>query len=180
MKQNYFARILFLALCLTVSTARSDITDLLVNDDNLLTTHERPRVAVAPSGSFVIAWADQRSGQSDIYFQRVSALGTRINSNQLVNLDTLGAWQAYPALGVASTGEYSIVWQDFRHSSYPYDPDIFLQRTDSGLTAVGENTSTFQFSGSIQRRFACRNRSRHTTAVSASGRSSGEHWRQDN
>ncbi len=140
MKQNYFPRVLCFALCLTVSMARADIIDLLVNDDNLLTTHERPRVAAAPSGSFVIVWADQRSGQSDIYLQRISASGTRINSNQLVNLDTLGAWQAYPALGVASTGDYSIVWQDFRLSSYPYDPDIFLQRTDSSLTPVGENT----------------------------------------
>lgn len=141
MKQNRLPHILFLALCLTVSVARADIIDLLVNDDNLLTTHERPRVAVAPSGSFVIAWADQRSGQSDIYLQRVAASGTRINSNQLVNLDTLGAWQAYPSLGVASTGTYSIVWQDFRQTSYPYDPDIFLQRTDSSLTPVGENSS---------------------------------------
>ncbi|MBK7141102.1 MAG: T9SS type A sorting domain-containing protein [bacterium] len=141
MKQNLIPRILLLSVLAIAPGAHADFVDLLVNDDNLATTHERPRVAVAPSGSFAIVWADQRSGQSDIYFQRISLAGTRINSNQLMNLDTLSGWQAYPALGAAASGQYTAVWQDFRNSSYPYDPDVYHQRTDSSGSPIGENIS---------------------------------------
>ncbi len=141
MKQHLFPRILLAAATLLAPGVKADFSDLLVNDDNVATNHERPRLAVAPSGSFVVTWADQRNGQSDIYLQRVSAAGTRISSNQLLNFDTLGAWQAYPAIGVAASGQYSTVWQDFRNSSYPYDPDVFLQKHDTALFPVGENNS---------------------------------------
>ncbi len=140
---NYakLSRMLLLATLTVGAEVRADIPDMLLNDDGLATIHERPRIAVAPSGSFSVAWADQRNGQSDIYLQRVSAQGSRIDANKLVNDDTLAVWQAYPAIGVAGGGEYSIVWQDFRNSSYPYDPDIYLQTTDSAVMLDSANRS---------------------------------------
>ena len=132
---------LLVAALLFGAAAKADINDLLLNDDNLATIHERPRIAVMPSGSFVVTWADQRNGQSDIFLQRVSATGARIDANKIVNDDTLTSWQAFAAIGVSASGEYSIVWQDFRNSSYPYDPDIFLGRTDSTVAFSDANVS---------------------------------------
>ncbi|MCP4549297.1 MAG: hypothetical protein GY835_22825, partial [bacterium] len=90
---------------------------------------------------FVIAWVDSREGSNDIYLQRFDIDGNAIEGNVRVNDDTIGAYQAEPALAVDRTGLYSLVWKDYRNGSYPFDPDVFYQRFDTALSPVDANAN---------------------------------------
>ncbi|MCP4538822.1 MAG: hypothetical protein GY832_16940, partial [Chloroflexi bacterium] len=118
---------LALAFCLP---AMADKSDFLVNDDGSGTEQKNPRIAVAGEDGFAIAWVDSREGSNDIYLQRFDIDGNAIERNVRVNDDTIGAYQAEPALAVDRTGLYSLVWTDSRNGSYPFDPDVFYQRSD--------------------------------------------------
>jgi hypothetical protein len=127
-------------LCgLTSGSARADKTDFLVNADNAIAEQDHPRVAVAANGDFVIAWVDRRSGTADIYIQRFMPDGTAVGANRQVNDDVAAAHQAEPALAVDLSGSYSLVWKDYRNGTYPFDPEIFLQRLDTSASGVGAN-----------------------------------------
>ena len=117
----------------------ADKADFLVTDDNSTVEQNHPRIAVAGNDGFVITWVDRRSGEADIYVQRFASDGTAIGGNRRVNDDTGDAYQAEPAIATDLTGYYSLVWQDYRNGVYPFDPDVFLQRLDTSVAAIGVN-----------------------------------------
>jgi len=145
-------------LCATVAftlvcclSARADKADFLVNDDGSGTEQKNPCIAVNGESGFVIAWVDSREGSSDIYLQRFDIEGNPLGDNTRVNDDTVGAYQSEPALAVDRTGLYSCVWKDYRNGSYPFGPDIYLQRFDTTLSAAGENSDmTTEFPDSLK------------------------------
>ncbi|KAA3632219.1 MAG: T9SS C-terminal target domain-containing protein [Calditrichaeota bacterium] len=114
-------------------------TDFLVNDDAGTATQNNPRIAVSYDRSFIITWVDSRNGSNDIYIQKYDTTGNRIGNNILINDDTTDSYQYEPAIDVDYDGYFSIVWKDFRNGSYPFDPDVYLQRYDSSLTLSGVN-----------------------------------------
>ncbi|MBD3257594.1 T9SS type A sorting domain-containing protein [candidate division GN15 bacterium] len=116
-----------------------ELQDFRVNDDGSGVEQNHPRIAVANDGSFAIVWEDRRAGVRDIYLQRFDADGVPIGSNRMVNDDAIDAYQSEPAVAVDLSGLYSVVWKDYRNSSYPFDPDIFFQRFDSAVSPIDAN-----------------------------------------
>ncbi len=100
--------------------------DFLVNDDNTDRFQGDPEVAMGEDGSFIIVWADERAGNSDIYAQRFLSDGTRIGANFLVNEIQVGN-QSQPALTLDRNGRIFCLYTDDRLGN----PDIFLTIFDT-------------------------------------------------
>src|SRR5206468_3639082 len=72
---------------------------------------QQPSVAVAPDGSFVVAWRSDRGGAgSDVYARRFNVDGSarggefRVNTNLTDNQDQ-------PAVAVDSDGDFVVAWR---------------------------------------------------------------------
>jgi hypothetical protein len=88
--------------------------------------------------SFVVAWADRRSGSGDVYAGRVTAAGTVQDGSGFV-LSNAADEQVLPAVAAAG-GTVLATWGDSRGSS----EDVYGARIDSGsvLDASGRVLST--------------------------------------
>ncbi len=77
---------------------------------------ERPRIAALSDGKFAVVWADRGAGNSEIFFQRFTAQGTKIAGDQGRPLnDKLSAGdQITPAVAgtAAGAGAFLVVWLD--------------------------------------------------------------------
>ncbi|MEO0091678.1 MAG: T9SS type A sorting domain-containing protein [candidate division WOR-3 bacterium] len=110
-----------------------------------------PFVARSLSGTFIVAWMDNRNSNFDIYAQRFDNLGNAIGSNFKVNDDIGTAFQGYPAVAINSTGDFIIVWEDKRNGN----TDIYLQRfNNNGIPMesnikVNNNNLTEQYSPTV-------------------------------
>jgi len=76
---------------------------------------ERPSVAAAANGDFVVVWASPGSPGTDsdpgsIQGQRYASSGTKIGSQFQVNTYTPGD-QDYPSVAAANNGDFVVVWQ---------------------------------------------------------------------
>jgi hypothetical protein len=107
-----------------------------VNDDAAGSSGlEHTSVAMGGDGSFVIAWADSRNGNSDIYFQRYNASGVAQGNNQRANDDAGQAEQRFLSIAMDGRGYFVIAWRDKRNDNY----DIYFQLYDSMGLAQGNN-----------------------------------------
>jgi len=93
------------------------------------------------TGSFVIAWQDQRNGSFDIYAQSVQADGTVRWAPEGVPVCTEAEDQTYPQIVApgptygAGSGDVVVAWQDYRKG---FEWDIYAQMvTVDGLVAPG-------------------------------------------
>jgi hypothetical protein len=77
-----------------------------------------PGVAVRPDGGFVVAWADFREGNYDIYAQRIDRNRTLVGSSFRVNDDALSSHQRVSSIAMDAGGRFVASWEDER------DPDI--------------------------------------------------------
>ena len=132
---------LLILLPITALSVPVEREDFKVNSDNGNYEQTDPRIAVAPDGSFVIIWIDKREGENNVYLQRFNTEGFPDGGNVKINDDVITAWQAQPALDAGISGQYGIVWQDFRTDGYPYNPDIMFQPLDSISTPIGANVN---------------------------------------
>jgi len=130
-------------------------TNFKVNDDTLFNYPMNPSVDISFDGSFVIAWADYRQENSEIYVQRYTADGTPIGSNFKVSY--LSAAMNYGSVVVYKpNGDFIICWGDageggmdnvlFKDMEYNLnseklygEPDIWAQQYLSDGTPIGEN-----------------------------------------
>lgn len=110
-------------------------TNFLVNDDLPASTQYWPCCARQADGSFIVAWADERNGNYDIYFQRFTPYGEKIGSNTRANDDTGIALQFLPEMTIVQDGSFIITWTDERS----YNRDIFAQRFMNDGTPSGQN-----------------------------------------
>nr|NQU93351.1 hypothetical protein [Bacteroidota bacterium] len=94
-----------------------------------------PTIASDPAGNFIIAWSDQRNGDSDIYGQRYSNAGSPIDENFLVNTDSSFTQQSFPCISVAPNGNFIISWTDRRNGN----DDVYAQRYLADGTPFGNN-----------------------------------------
>ena len=85
-----------------------------------------PTITSDDAGGAIVTWQDQRSGNADIYAQRISAAGTVQWTANGRALCTATGNQWYPTIAPDGAGGAIVTWQDQRGSSY----DIYAQRVD--------------------------------------------------
>ncbi len=93
-------------------------------------------IAMAPDGSFVVAWQSWYQDGSDdgIYAQRYNAAGEPVGSEFRVNTYTLG-YQSAPSIAMASDGSFVIAWQsDGQDGS---ENGVYAQRYNAAGEPVG-------------------------------------------
>ncbi len=92
-------------------------TALKINDDNTDKPQNSPSVSAAPDGGYWIAWADARSGDYDIYCQRLERGGNKVGVNFRVNDDFASALQRCSSIGREKNRRLLIAWEDERNTN---------------------------------------------------------------
>jgi hypothetical protein len=93
----------------------------------------RPKVAVAPAGSFVVIWQSVRDGDGyGIFGQRFDSAGARQAGEFQVNTYT-GAAQRIPRVAMDDAGKLVVAWQSNREGAGGYG--IFARRFDAAGVA---------------------------------------------
>jgi hypothetical protein len=86
-----------------------------------------PQITSDGSGGAIITWYDYRSGNYDIYAQRITANGEPLWTANGVAICTADNSQLYPQITTDGSGGAVITWQDYRSDNY----DIYARRIDS-------------------------------------------------
>jgi hypothetical protein len=87
-----------------------------------------PTIVSDGAGGAIVTWYDLRSGNNDIYAQRVNAVGVPQWTANGVALCTAANIQAYPTLVSDGAGGAIVTWEDYRSgTSY----DIYAQRVSA-------------------------------------------------
>jgi hypothetical protein len=86
-----------------------------------------PHLVSDGSGGAIITWEDHRSGNTDIYAQRVNALGVVQWTSDGVAICTATGGQLSPQLASDGSGGAIITWYDYRGTS----SDIYAQRVNA-------------------------------------------------
>lgn len=121
-----------------IEIVKKTITDdFLVNDDVGSTDQFVPSISMDAAGNFVIVWYDFRNDNWDIFFQRYNSAGTALGGNTKVNDDTTNSSQEHPSISMDATGNFVIVWSDYRNND---NYDIYFQRYTSTGGALGSNS----------------------------------------
>ncbi len=97
-----------------------------------------PSISMDRNGNTVIVWIDDRNGlrNSDIYLQRYDSTGIAQGANLKVNDDVGTVGQYYPSVSIDKSGNFVVVWMDYR---YGLDSDIIGQRYDRNGSPLGTN-----------------------------------------
>jgi hypothetical protein len=126
-------------VCIRTSThAGRWMPAAIVDDGQGKAYASTPDIVALPRGGYVVVWKDYRTGESDIYAQRVNDRGEKIGSNMRVNDDTTHRWQRLPRIVVSAAG-IIVVWEDYRNDPGNQIGDIFAQRMDLQMHRVGRN-----------------------------------------
>ena len=119
-----------------------------VNDDAGIVDQIAPSILIDVAGNFVIVWHDFRNANWDIYYQRYTSTGGALGVNTKVNDDAGGDFQMIPKISMDVTGNFVIVWQDFRNINW----DIYYQRYTSTGTALEANIKVNDDVGSMHQK----------------------------
>lgn len=107
--------------------------DSAVNDPVCVATanQEAPAMTTDGQGGAIVAWGDKRSGNADIYVQRISgASGAALWTAQGVALCTAVGEQSYPSIISDGNGGAIVVWTDQRSGN----KDIYAQHVNASGT----------------------------------------------
>ena len=105
-----------------------------INDSSIPYTTWSPALSSGLDGKFVVVWRDTRWG-NNIYARRFDSEGNPLGSSFKVNDDDGSTLHESPKVSVGLSGNFVIVWEDFRNT----DADIYAQRFDLSGTKLGEN-----------------------------------------
>jgi hypothetical protein len=86
-----------------------------------------PRIISDGAGGAIVAWTDARSGNADIYGQRLDAMGTVQWASVGVPLCTAASYQSFQVITSDGAGGAIVAWQDSRNGN----PDVYAQRVDA-------------------------------------------------
>ena len=112
---------------LDVSGNRLWAMDVRVNLDTGSANQWSVTVAADSNGNTVVAWMDNRSGDDDIYAQKLDTSRNKLWATDVrVNSDSGTARQWEPAIAIDQGGNSVIVWYDDRNGDY----DIYVQKLD--------------------------------------------------
>jgi hypothetical protein len=101
-----------------------------------------PTFAVSPAdGSLLLAWADERYGDSDILAIRSKDRGSAWSAPTRVNHDSKhdGKDQFQPVLAVAANGTYTCAWFDRRLDPKNHLIDVFVAQSTNDGVNFGHN-----------------------------------------
>jgi predicted lipoprotein with Yx(FWY)xxD motif len=87
-----------------------------------------PTLASDAAGGAIVTWEDLRSGNYDVYAQRVSAAGATLWTANGVALCTAVDTQGVPTIVADGVGGAIVTWYDFRSGS---NEDIYAQRVNA-------------------------------------------------
>ncbi len=102
-------------------------TGIIVNDTVGNTTQQRPVIAKISSSEYMMVWEDFRSGNSDLYLQKIDENGTRSFNKNGIPICISVNEQIYPKIVADGAGGAYITWQDNRTGVF----NIYVQRVDS-------------------------------------------------
>jgi hypothetical protein len=114
-----------------------------VNEDDGTMPHVSPSVSIGLSGNFVIAWEDFRQTDSDVYAQRYDSNGNKLDTNIVVNSDSLNEDQYNPTVSVGRNDRFMVTWVDLRRGvkdifatlvSFDGTPETSVFRVDTTTT----------------------------------------------
>ncbi|MCK4523701.1 hypothetical protein KAU15_02135, partial [candidate division WOR-3 bacterium] len=117
------------------NTGTAQGTNFIVNDDAGTASQHEASVSMDKTGNFVITWMDERNSNYDIYSQRYDSTGLAQGTNFIINDDAGVAYQGNPSVSMDKTGNFVIVWDDYRNGN----SDIYSQMYDSTGLAQGTN-----------------------------------------
>jgi len=104
-------------------------------NDNTVSNHIFPDVAIDNNGNIVVVWEEERAGQYDIYAQRFDNNGNPLWGNFKVNDETNSTHQMHPAIGIDAEGNFVIAWNDWRDGAI----NIYCQRFDGNGVKINSN-----------------------------------------
>ncbi|MFX0052270.1 MAG: hypothetical protein ACFE8U_13380 [Candidatus Hermodarchaeota archaeon] len=108
---------------LSIDQSTSGIKAIIFDDQGSM-DQDSPSIFTNGSGNFVITWADDRNGNSDICAQRYSSDGNALGINFKVNDDQGSMDQDSPSISTNGSGNFVITWADDRNGN----SDIYAQR----------------------------------------------------
>jgi hypothetical protein len=100
-------------------------------------TQDSPAIAADGAGGAVVVWSDDRSGEGDIYAQRVDAAGAVPSPPNGFALCTARGSQSSPTI-LWEDGVAYVAWEDFRSGGYP---NIYAQRVKPKLDDLDDGGS---------------------------------------
>ena len=120
--------------------------DISTEQSNI--TRESPDIAVENNGDGIIVWADYRNNEWDIYGQRITAGGSLIGSNFLVN-DISSGQQHAPKVALSEQGWFVVSWYDNRSGN----DDIYCQLFNATGVKIGSNIKISNDAGMSRQAF---------------------------
>jgi len=94
------------------------------------------------AGGVIVAWKDNRNGNSDIYAQRLNPSGQRLWDTLGVEICVWNGEQTVPVMCPDGSGGAVIAWQDTRNGNN----DIYAQRVTASGSGVWEEPSPSRLS----------------------------------
>lgn len=102
-------------------------------------TQEFPQVVSDGSGGAIIVWLDRRSGDRDIYAQKITADGLVVWAADGVAVCTASGGQVSHQIISDGSGGAIITWEDYRFGT---SPDILAQRINASGSCVWTDNGT--------------------------------------
>lgn len=109
----------------------------------LTSTQSHPALASDGAGGVIVAWDDLRSGNADIYAQRLGPTGTPLWAANGVPVCTVAGSQTIPLIDGEGAGGAVLTWYDLRGA----DPDVYAQRLSSTGTLIWTASGAPVFTG---------------------------------
>jgi hypothetical protein len=98
------------------------------------TNHQLNPVAVSDASSAILVWEDYRSGEPDIFAQKVNSSGVAQWQSNGINVSNALKLQLNPAAVSDGSGGVIVIWEDYRDGAT--GPNIYAQRISSNGTAL--------------------------------------------
>jgi hypothetical protein len=97
------------------------------------TAATQPALAADTQGRAIIAWADSRNGDFDVFARRLSPAGAPLGADFRVDQAAAGNMAISPAVGADSADRFIVAWADRRGGNY----DVYARRFDASGAALG-------------------------------------------
>jgi hypothetical protein len=111
-------------------------------------SQEKHQMIMDGAGGVFVVWQDKRSGNFDIYAQRINSYGTALWTADGVAVCTERNNQDYPFVVADDAGGAIVVWRDLRDGDY----DVYAQRFDENGNMLWQANGIAVASGTANQR----------------------------